>query len=332
MNSESLISLLSLLKVDEFSSGQWLGAQLGITRAAIWKQLRLLEELGVDVESVKGKGYRLMQPLVLVDSDKVNGMLPLAIKNTVHIQSLLSTDSTNDTVKKHFLSHRRMNVCVADHQTAGRGRRGRIWESPLGSNCYYSLLWNTEQGFSALEGLSLTVGLVLIETLESLGVKDLSLKWPNDVLWRGKKLAGVLVEVEGDANGYCDVVIGVGINLFLPDRVCEKIQQPVIDLHRILNRIPDKNKLVARLTECMVKSLVRFESKGFACFQKAWNERDAFRGDTVTLYVGGRECHGVCSGVDNKGCLLLKTEEGIKRFSGGEVSVRSNAGEMKENS
>lgn len=331
MNTESVTNLLALLDAGVFSSGEWLGMQLGVTRAAVWKQLQLLDALGVKIESVKGKGYRLVHPVTLFDAEKVVSLLPSLLQHDVRVTALLSTESTNDAVKRNFLPEKRVNVCVADHQSKGRGRRGRVWESPLGNNCYYSLLWSSEKGFAGLEGLSLVVGLAVIEALYLLGVDELQLKWPNDVLWRGKKLAGILVEVEGDANGRCEVVIGVGINLFLSDIDQKKITQSVTDLHQITGHSFDKNKLVACLTEQLVAFLKIFNEDGFSHFQSAWNQMDAFQRMPVALHVGSEKYEGVGCGVDEKGSLLIETWNGIKSFSGGEVSLRPKNGDFKEN-
>ena len=209
------MKLLSLLADGEFHSGDDLGVALGVTRAAVWKQIqRLQEDRGLDIFSVKGKGYRLASPIDLLDSSKIKGNLSASAKLLVSdVQVFGSVTSTNDIAMKHAEAQGRPGyVCVAEQQTAGRGRRGRPWVSPYGTNIYLSLVWDFFDGAAALEGLSLAVGVVVANALKAKGLAGVELKWPNDVLVEGAKLGGILLEMTGDPSGHCQVVLGVGIN------------------------------------------------------------------------------------------------------------------------
>jgi len=321
VKTHSVKQLLQLLDAEQYHSGEWLGEKLGITRAGVWKQLKLLEELGVAVESKHRHGYRLRQPVDLLDKNLILSALPPAMASNIALTTHLTVDSTN-TVVKDKVSQCEYTVCVADHQSAGRGRQGRFWQSPLGSNCYYSLLWKTEYGFASLEGLSLVMGLALTKVLEKQNVTGLHLKWPNDILWNGKKVAGILVEVDGDIYGSCQVIVGVGVNLFLPKKVREKIDQPVEDLTSILGKHLNKNILVANLTEEIVNHLKVFDDVGFKGYQNEWNHYAAYLGERVVLQAGSLKVVGICQGVNKQGNLLIEVDGEIKAFSGGELSLR----------
>ncbi len=322
MNISVVRNLLVLLTCHEYCSGEWLGQQLGVSRAAIWKQIQSLSQLGIEVSSVKGRGYRLYAPVALFDESRIKNVFEKDTDKNVHLITCLSTDSTNDLVKKKVSDHHKYTLCVADHQVMGRGRRGRVWKSPLGTNCYYSLSWKSNKGFSALEGLSLVVGLALIDTLKNEKMNGLQLKWPNDVLWYKKKLSGILLELDGDANGECRIIIGIGINLHLSEQVRKTINQQVADLHEITGKTQDKNKLVALLTNRLINYLSVFEQQGFSPFKDRWNHYDAFINKPVIFSSGDDRCTGIDLGVNDRGTLLIKTDQGVEMHSGGEISLR----------
>ncbi|OED41550.1 biotin--[acetyl-CoA-carboxylase] ligase [Endozoicomonas sp. (ex Bugula neritina AB1)] len=319
--------LLTLLADGEFHSGEAMGESLGVTRAAIWKKLKGLEELGLQIDSVRGKGYRLSAGIELLDKKNIEASLSSDVKQRVGLHTCLSTTSTNDLVREQaLLSHHKQYFCLAEHQTNGRGRRGRAWSTPFGSTICLSILWKMSEGMASIEGLSLAVGVAVIKALESCGCGGLKLKWPNDVLWptsKGhEKLAGILLEVQGDPTGECEVVIGIGINVALNQQQLNDITQPATDLNRISGTSVSRNAAVAALINTISHMLESYSRGGFALFRDEWVRHDAFYGQTVILDASGNKISGIAQGVNEKGALLLNTEGGIMVFNGGEVSLR----------
>jgi len=318
-----LHKLISMLADGEFHSGEEIGECLGVSRAAIWKQIKRIEELGLDVFKVTGKGYKLSAPIRLLDGDRIfDGLNSSASSWIRKLDVLTITDSTNqraldlaDTVAgKGYL-------CFAEYQSQGRGRRGRKWVSPLGSNLYFSMVKEFANGAAALEGLSLMVGLSIVNALKEFDIGGLSLKWPNDVILEGKKVAGILLEMTGDPSGLCQVVIGVGINV-AKSKMMDEIDQAWISLGEVSNSSLDRNQLAISVVNSLVASLEKFEVEGFAAFRPGWSEYDALKGRSVSLATANNSINGDVVGVDDTGGLLLRTEGEIKCFKGGEITVR----------
>jgi BirA family biotin operon repressor/biotin-[acetyl-CoA-carboxylase] ligase len=213
-------------------------------------------------------------------------------------------------------------VCVAEQQTAGRGRRGRGWVSPYTGNLYLSIVWEFARGATALEGLSLAVGVAVTEALGRCAVADLQLKWPNDILHQGAKLGGILIEMVGGATGSCQVVIGIGINVSMPESAAGDIEQSWTDVRRITQTTPGRNELLAALLDELLPMLPAFEQEGFAPWQTRWSERDAFAGCPVIVHSGPQQVAGIARGVNDAGALLLEVDDSVQAFHGGEVSLR----------
>jgi len=203
-------------------------------------------------------------------------------------------------------------ICLAEQQSAGRGRLGRRWQSPFGASLALSLLWRFHLPPDALSGLSLAVGIAVARTVQTLGVADVGLKWPNDVWWRERKLGGILLESSSDA-GAVHVVAGIGLNVDLPPRIGELIDQPWVDLREILN-----GAVISRNP-----GFVRFEQEGFADLVEEWARFDVIAGRRVRLHMLNRAITGIARGVNATGALLLETASGeIKSYVGGEISLR----------
>ncbi len=315
-----LYSLIHLFNQGGCYSGNELGIQLGMTRSAVWKYIQKLRQLGLDIQVVQGQGYQLVHPITLLNVPSIIQHWPDFLKEQVQIETKFSVDSTNDEIKK-ISTPLPIRLFISDHQKSGRGRQGRSWESPLGHNVYYSYGYWRERGSVALEGLSLVAGLALIETLKQFGISQLSLKWPNDVLWDYKKIAGILIEIVGEPNGNCQVVIGIGLNILLSSQQYHAISQMASDLYQITGQIIDKNKLVAELTIQLYSYLSQFERSGFGIFQKKWNACDAYHNQLITLKAGSVQYTGLGQGVNGTGHLqLLIQEQGLVCFSSGEIT------------
>lgn len=324
-NNERLHQLVLQLADGESHSGESLGKLLGVSRAAVWKSIKLLEDSGIEIESVRGKGYRIPQGLSLLNKEDIQQYMEQPARQFYQSLYLFSeVDSTNqflldlsDSGQADYAS-----VCLAERQLSGRGRRGRKWVSPFGKNLYCSVLWRFRQPLAALEGLSLVVALSIYKVLEEQGYHDISLKWPNDILSQSKKLAGILLEVRGDLIDFCDVVIGFGINVDMPGKSGQAIDQAWTDLFSISGETVDRNVLVAAILNQLAQDLPRFEQQGFSAFQEAWNQRDGLKGQAVNLLVGKDTITGVAQGVDEKGALLLDHEGVVHSYHAGEVSMR----------
>lgn len=316
--------LLQLLADGEFHSGEELGRALSVTRAAVWKQLQKLEALGLPLESTRGRGYRLRGGLELLEPERIRGYLePGVAKLITELDLRDSVDSTNrEALGRAARGPACGYVCTAEQQSAGRGRRGRSWATPYASSLCVSVVWEFDGGAPALEGLSLAVGTAVVAALERQGVADALLKWPNDVLCRGRKLSGILLEMAGDPAGRCQVVIGVGINVRMPPAVAETIDQPWIDAVQAAGGDVSRNRLLADILNQLVPLLQQFEHSGFAAFRERWLELDAYAGQTITLYRGDEIIVGTAAGVDRTGALLVDTPLGRRSFNGGEVTVR----------
>lgn len=310
------LTLVGLLADGEFHSGEQLGEQLGMSRAAINKHIQTLKDWGIDVFTVTGKGYSLPAPMQLLDEETI--MAQLKEKRLAVIPVI---DSTNQYLLERMDSLQSGDACVAEYQQAGRGRRGRQWFSPFGSNLYLSLYWRLDQGPMAAMGLSLVIGIVIAEVLQSLGAKDVRVKWPNDLYLNDRKLAGILVELTGKTGDAAQLVIGAGINLAMRSPDAGIVNQGWINLQEAGVNV-DRNTLTAHLINNMRESLPIFEREGLAPFIDRWSELDNFINRPVKLLIGDKEIPGIARGIDQQGGLILEQDGVRKSWVGGEISLR----------
>ncbi len=319
--------LLPLLANGEFHSGQDLADALGVSRTAVWKQVnRLGSDLGLVIESVRGMGYRIPGGIDLLDVDAVKAAMDERASALLARLDVFDTiDSTNAELMRRVQQGCAPGlVCTAEQQSAGRGRRGRPWVSPYASNLYLSLLWEFTQGAAALEGLSLAVGVAVARALHRCAVPPVQLKWPNDVLYGGAKLGGILLEMTGDTAGRCQVVIGVGLNVAMPAAAAGAIDQAWTDIKTITaNQYPGRNHLLAALLNELLPLVADFEQHGFSRWRNDWQALDAFAGAPVVLHTGAAQLGGIARGVDERGALQLETATGVQSVYGGEISLRA---------
>lgn len=314
-----MLKLLNLLKDGRFHSGEALGAALGVSRSAVWKQLQHLEsELNLSIHKVRGRGYQLASPLVLLDGAAIAGHAEAAPWPTFIHESI---DSTNaEGMRLAANGQLAPFVVLAEQQSAGRGRRGRQWISPFAQNLYFSLVLRIDGGMRQLEGLSLVVGLAVMRTLQTFGVKNVGVKWPNDVLVDGQKITGILLELIGDPADVCHVVLGIGINVNMQANT--QVDQRWTSMRRELGASVDRNHLVAVLGHHLEHELGRHRRYGFAAFQEEWEQAHLWQGRNVTLIAGATQVQGVVAGVDGQGGLRMRVDGVEKVFSGGELSLR----------
>jgi BirA family biotin operon repressor/biotin-[acetyl-CoA-carboxylase] ligase len=315
--------MLRLLAADRFESGQQLAAQLGCSRATVHNVLSQAATLGVKVHAVRGRGYRLAREIDWLDAERIG---PRLAQRGIqwHLHALV--DSTSSVLQRAVplgLAHR--SVAVAEIQTAGRGRRGRSWLGAPGDGLAFSLLWRTTRCAAELSGLSLAVGVMLVTCLREWGLKDVGVKWPNDILVGEAKLAGVLIELSGDLQGPSAAVIGIGLNLRAGEELSAATGQAVTDLHSHLPPV-NRSELLVALVEALDDGLLRFEQAGFAAFQAAWQDCHLHQGLDVALFdTRGLVTRGRARGVDAQGALLIETAGGVLSFHTGEVSLRRQA-------
>lgn len=314
--------LIPLLADGQFHSGQELGDRLGVSRAAVWKRLQRLQELGIEYERVRGKGYRIPGGLDLLQSERIRAAMDPR-RERVPVDVVEMTGSTNtdllDGLRNGMEPPRAL---VAEYQHSGRGRRSRSWLSPYGRSLYLSLSWPFSGGAAQLEGLSLAVGTVLAEQLVSEGLEQVGLKWPNDVLVEGRKLAGILIELAGDVDGQCIAVIGMGVNGDLGALAGEAIDQDWTDLRRELGTMPDRNRLLARLLSELALMLPVFAAEGFRGIKPRWQRFDLARDQVVRIQVGEQIYDGRAEDVTDTGALMVNIDGERRHFYGGEVSLR----------
>jgi BirA family biotin operon repressor/biotin-[acetyl-CoA-carboxylase] ligase len=233
-----------------------------------------------------------------------------------------SLDSTNSALQRLPLGEQHAVALLAEHQVAGRGRRGRQWASPYGRNLYLSLGWQFGKSMSELGCLPLVVALAVAQALSRAGLEGHQVKWPNDLLLGGRKLCGCLVEVQGDAQGPCHAVLGVGVNVYMPvSELTDDIDQPWTDLHSQLPGI-SRNELAALLIEELIKQMNLFAAQGFEPLKDLWEQLDGLKGQTVEVFSGSGSVSGTAIGVDQGGALLLDTGKKVLNLYSGDVSLR----------
>ena len=320
-------SILRTLNDGEFHSGAAIGQNQGISRSSVSNALRGLDELGLTIQRVHGRGYRLLDPVQWLERDLVLDYLGSRADGFA-LEVLDTVESTNTFLQRRVTAELgarsdRIHVVAAELQTGGRGRHGRRWHSGLGDSLTFSLLWRFPQGASFLSGLSLAMGVAILRALESAGIPGATLKWPNDVLFNFCKLAGVLIELQGDMLGPTVAVIGVGMNLRLPNTIRARIPQGTTDVFSMTGKMPDRNRMLAALMIELSMALREFEQSGFASFKKEWTSHHLYENKTVMLHLpDGSSQEGRVNGIADDGSLLLSNSSGTHRYTGGELTLR----------
>lgn len=320
--------LLKILADGKYHSGADIGRLFGVSRAAIWKVIQKLEQnYSLTVFAVKGKGYRLPQPLELLDKKNiVDNLLKKTLKQMKEFEIFFDIDSTN-----HYLNIKSLEgapsayVVLAEQQTKGQGRRGRTWVSPFACNLTLSILWRFQLGPAQLGCLSLFVAVAIVRALNKLGIKDVGVKWPNDIYWHNKKLAGILLEMRGEANGPSAVVIGVGLNMLLSEdkEITKKIDQPWIDLESIMGAKVERNYFVALVIDALFEVLNAVPDKQKELLQE-WQSMDVLKGEEIEVHFADKVIQGKALGINPDGALRVLHQGKELVCHSGEVSIRRN--------
>jgi len=320
---QTRFKLLKILSDGSFHSGDALGIELGVGRSAIWQHVQTLRDYGLDIYAVTGRGYRLRTPLELLCESQIMDSLPGAARRLIADIDLHSTlDSTNShLMRPEALVLPGGSVCLAEYQSAGRGRQGRRWVSSFGANLCFSLAWRFNCGPDALSGLSLAVAVAVAEGLSLLGLERPGLKWPNDLYIDGRKLAGILLEMSGEFSGASRVVIGVGVNVRASSQVDESIDQPWVALDELLAEPVSRNHAAGVLIGSLAAAMLEFQKAGFAAFVARWQRMDVMAGKYVTLQQPQGVIEGRAQGVDATGALLIERDGQVSRYLSGDVSL-----------
>ncbi|AXK72872.1 bifunctional biotin--[acetyl-CoA-carboxylase] ligase/biotin operon repressor BirA [Lysobacter sp. TY2-98] len=307
-------------------SGDALARIAGTTRAAVWKRIEALREAGVPVEAAAGRGYRLAMPLDLLDAGAIRDALPAEAAGALAALDVAWTiESTNTALLREPAPASGARVLFAERQTGGRGRRGRTWQSPLGASLLMSVSRAFDGGLARLGGLSLVAGIATAAALRDVGFDAVGLKWPNDVVVEQggtlRKLGGLLVEGGGEHGGPARAVIGIGLNVRLPESAATAIDQPWIDV-ATLGHAPTRNALAATLLAHLLPALDLFDRDGFAPFAARWREFDVLHGRDVVLHLPDRTEPARVLGLADDGALRVRTSDGERDVHAGEVSLR----------
>jgi BirA family biotin operon repressor/biotin-[acetyl-CoA-carboxylase] ligase len=305
-------------------AGSALARELGITRSAVHKRIESLRSAGIEVHAQAGHGYALAQPLDLLDRDALLAQLGPAARSqlrSLHVE--FETASTQSLALQAGAPEQGCAVWLAERQTAGQGRRGRPWVSPLAANLYLSLSRRFDRGFAALSGLSLAVGVAVADALRTHGASQVGVKWPNDLVVEGRKLGGVLIQLRGEAQGPSEAVVGIGLNVRMPANAASGIDQAWCDLSQLLPGRPlSRTALAASVLDRLLPALAQFEADGLAPFLPRWRELDALAGRGVRVLDGGQTHDGTALGVDAGGALRVRIGGAERQFHSGEASLR----------
>jgi BirA family biotin operon repressor/biotin-[acetyl-CoA-carboxylase] ligase len=310
-----------------FQSGEALAADLSVTRAAVWKAVEQLRELGVALDAQPNKGYRLAAGVSALSAERIEAQLPGEVRASLEVLLVEWTlESTNTRLLDALPpAAGKASVVLAEHQTGGRGRRGRGWVAPPGGAICLSLAWQYADMPVDLSALSLVVGLCTVNALAGLGVPGVSLKWPNDLVTRDGKLGGILIEMRTESGGPVHVVAGIGLNVSLDDAARAAVKATgttADDIRAHRTPVPDRNHIVAALLARLVPALEGFPRHGLTPHLDNWHDCDALREHEVRVEVAGEITRGVARGIDAHGALLVETPAGMRRFISGEVTVR----------
>ncbi|HEY8519571.1 MAG TPA: biotin--[acetyl-CoA-carboxylase] ligase [Gammaproteobacteria bacterium] len=320
--------MLAALADGRARSGEELASAFGVSRAAVWKHVRKLEDWQVEVRAAPGRGYRLERPIDLLDRAALAETLERRLGGAVRLEVHTELPSTNARLLEAAPPPLGVsNACIAEYQTAGRGRRGRRWRTPLGAGLCLSVAWQFERTPPDLPALSLAAGVVARRVLAAEAGVDAALKWPNDLVWDERKLGGILVEMTAEAQGACHVVIGLGLNVSMPPALLAAVSdwpRGAVDLAIATGGSPpSRTALAAALVEALHRLCAGYAHSGFAPYLDDWRAADYLRGRRVAIDEPQGPVTGVALGIEPSGALLIETDAGERRrVIAGDVSVR----------
>jgi BirA family biotin operon repressor/biotin-[acetyl-CoA-carboxylase] ligase len=317
--------LLDYLADGECHNGRILGELLGVSRTAIWKQIRQLNQLGLNIITT-AQGYYLSPSFKRLDEDSIRKQLAYhLVTRPIQFHLFAELDSTNRFLKD-LGNGSNLDVCCAEKQTLGRGRFGRHWVSPFGENIYLSVRWTLDCCLSKLSGLSLVVSLAILNSIKTLTRNNVRIKWPNDLLWHHKKLCGVLIEATAETNACAQVIIGIGLNVNTNTQQETASGIPWCSLYEITGQYFDRNLLIANLIQSLDHYLHHFLLYDFNYFHEEWQSLDYLEGRSISVVQSGKILEGIATGVTDQGQLCLVDEAGIRHvLSSGDTSLQKQS-------
>ncbi|WP_045738107.1 bifunctional biotin--[acetyl-CoA-carboxylase] ligase/biotin operon repressor BirA [Xanthomonas sp. MUS 060] len=319
MDERELLTRLSQGRL----SGDALARSCGLTRAAVWKRIQALRAAGVEIDGRAGEGYGLVRPLELLDVQAIRaGLVPAAREALASLEVAWTLVSSNTTLLARPVPAHGGEVLLAERQTGGRGRRGRVWASPLAAHLYLSVARGFQGGLGRLGGLSLAAGVAVAEALHAAGFATVGLKWPNDLLADGCKLGGLLVEGGGEFAGPARAVIGLGLNVRMPAASAGAIDQPWTDLTTLAATTVSRNAIAALVLSHLLPALALFDEQGLSPFLPRYAALDLLAGRAVRIDDGGVVREGVALGLAEDGALRVAFADGERPLHAGDVSVR----------
>lgn len=325
--SNNLKKMISILSDHEYHSGTDMGKTLSLSRGAIWKLIKQLTALGINIESVTNRGYKTEHILEFLNAENIKKHLSMQRLSLLdHFFIFDSITSTNDYLVMHAKKNKNANsVCFSEYQSAGRGRLGRSWVSPFLSNIYMSLLWNFKVDIAELAGLHILTGLAVVHALEKVtNIQGIQLKWPNDVMWNNHKLGGILIDITGEYNVSCSVVMGIGLNVNMPEKLISKIEKPWTAVNRIVNTPVSRNLIAGTVLDFLIAYLMQFSKSGLSKFLAEWKEKDYLEGKEVKVVTATKSLVGYARGIDKQGGLLLETKNNnIIVINSGDASLQT---------
>jgi BirA family transcriptional regulator, biotin operon repressor / biotin---[acetyl-CoA-carboxylase] ligase len=320
-------SLLMLLTDGRVHSGERLAQALGVSRAAVWKGIERLRLQGIDIEAVARRGYRLPEPVELLEERAIRAAIAGDRLDRLRSLSLLfEVDSTNTRLLD--LGPPPLgcaDVVLSELQHAGRGRRGRPWVAPFGGSIALSLNWSFTDASRANPSLSLCVGVAIARALQRSGAAAIGLKWPNDIWFDDRKVGGILIELRAEAGGPAHVVIGIGLNVRLSPGMRAQIEASGVKAAAVADACsapPSRNFIAGAIIDALLSMLADFERDGFSGFREAWMALDALRDRPAQVLMGEAVIYGTARGVDAHGALRLERDGRVQEFVSGEVSLR----------
>jgi BirA family transcriptional regulator, biotin operon repressor / biotin---[acetyl-CoA-carboxylase] ligase len=320
-------SLLMLLTDGRVHSGERLAQALGVSRAAVWKGIERLRLQGIDIEAVARRGYRLPEPVELLEERAIRAAIAGDRSGRLRSLSLMfEVDSTNTRLLALGPPPPGCaDVVLSELQHAGRGRRGRPWVAPFGGSIALSLNWSFTDASRANPSLSLCVGVAIARALQRSGAAAIGLKWPNDIWFDDRKVGGILIELRAEAGGPAHVVIGIGLNVRLSPGMRAQIEASGVKAAAVADACsapPSRNFIAGAIIDALLSMLADFERDGFSGFREAWTALDALRDRPAQVLMGEAVIYGTARGVDAHGALRLERDGRVQEFVSGEVSLR----------
>lgn len=312
---------LLLTAFPEPISGELMATRLNLSRTAIWKQMQSLQKLGLQIEGKQNSGYRLLQwpDLLLPEVIQFYQPGPLC-QNIYWHEELPSTNITAKELARQGAEHG--TLVVAETQTAGRGRRGRAWDSEKGSGIFASLILRPELPLRRVPMLTLAAGIALVEALHKQGLKDAWLKWPNDVWIGQRKLAGILSELTGELDRMDFVVVGMGINV-QQAQFSEELVNCATSFYRETGFKQNRAELLAQVLVEIQKVLPLLAETDLGPLLSAWSRHDRLQGQQVNVIEIDRQYTGTALGLTESGALRIRQEDGSETVVlAGDVSIR----------